>query len=84
MQVATLISVDLLRNQDRWKNTLSEIRTIISGVQKREAADNPTAVRPWRAHWNRQLYKSLEHQYQMGLEALNHNLPEIRVDLVFK
>ena len=35
-------------------------------------------------HWDRQLYKALEHQYQMGLEALNENLPEIKVELVFR
>ena len=56
----------------------------MSDVQSREAKDNLASVRPWRAHWNRQIYKALEHQYQMGLEALNHNLPEIRVDLIFK
>ncbi|OBS69904.1 hypothetical protein A6R68_01554 [Neotoma lepida] len=37
----------------------------------------------WRQHWNHQLYKALEHQYQMGLEALNENLPEINVDLTY-
>lgn len=41
-------------------------------------------MRPWRQHWNHQLYKALEHQYQMGLEALNKNLPEIHIDLTFK
>lgn len=41
-------------------------------------------MRAWRQHWNHQLYKSLEHQYQMGLEALNKNLPEIHIDLTFK
>lgn len=78
------MSVDLLKNQQRWKDTLSETRKVINEVQGREAKDNPASVRPWRAHWNRQLYKGLEHQYQMGLEALNHNLPEIKVDLVFR
>lgn len=41
-------------------------------------------MRPWKAHWDRQLYKALEHQYQMGLEALNENLPEIRVELTYR
>lgn len=41
-------------------------------------------MRAWRQHWNHQLYKALEHQYQTGLEALNKNLPEIHVDLTFK
>lgn len=41
-------------------------------------------MQAWRQHWNRQLYKALEHQYQTGLEALNKNLPEIHIDLTFR
>ena len=41
-------------------------------------------MKPWKAHWDRQLYKALEYQYQMGLEALNENLPEIRVELTYR
>ncbi|CAJ0940085.1 unnamed protein product [Ranitomeya imitator] len=41
-------------------------------------------MKAWRQHWDHQLYKALEHQYQMGLEALNENLPEISIDLTFK
>lgn len=41
-------------------------------------------MKTWKMHWDRQLYKTLEHQYQMGLEALNENLPEIKVELVFR
>lgn len=41
-------------------------------------------MKAWRLHWNHQLYKALEHQYQMGLEALNENLPEINIDLTYK
>ena len=41
-------------------------------------------MKTWKMHWDRQLYKALEHQYQMGLEALNENLPEIKVELVFR
>jgi hypothetical protein len=49
-------------------------------VLKGFAAEN---MKMWKAHWDRQLYKALEHQYQMGLEALNENLPEIRVELTY-
>lgn len=31
-----------------------------------------------------QLYKSLEHQYQLGLETLNESLTELKVELIFK
>lgn len=39
---------------------------------------------PWKAHWDHQLYKALEFQYKMGLEALNENLPEIKVDITYR
>lgn len=39
---------------------------------------------PWKAHWDHQLYTVLEHQYQLGLESLNENLPEIKVELIFR
>ena len=41
-------------------------------------------MRSWRAHWDRQLYKSLEYQFLVGLEALDENLPEIRAELVYR
>lgn len=41
-------------------------------------------MQAWRQHWNHQLYKALEHQYQKGLEGLNKNLPEIQIDLTFR
>jgi len=40
-------------------------------------------MKTWKAHWDHQLYKALEHQYQMGLEALNENLLEIKVELTY-
>jgi hypothetical protein len=45
---------------------------------------NFSNMKSWRAHWDRQLYKALEHQYQVGLEALNEHLPEIKVELVYR
>ena len=45
---------------------------------------NQSNMRPWKLHWDHQLYKALEHQYQLGLESLNENLPEIKVELVYR
>ncbi|XP_022103094.1 cytoplasmic dynein 2 heavy chain 1-like isoform X1 [Acanthaster planci] len=81
-KVIQLMSVDLLRQQPRWKEGLQEIRGIMSTLEnqgyKRED------MKSWKIHWDWQLYKALEHQYQMGLEALNEHLPEIKVDLTFR
>ena len=79
-KVLLLLSTDLLRNQLRWKDVLKEIRQIIAQVEQAGF----TNLRTWRAHWDRQLYKALEHQYQVGLEALNDHLPEISVELVYR
>uniref|UniRef100_A0A8C2M1K4 Cytoplasmic dynein 2 heavy chain 1 n=1 Tax=Cricetulus griseus TaxID=10029 RepID=A0A8C2M1K4_CRIGR len=81
-KVVILMNIDLLRQQQRWKDGLQELRTGLASVaaQGFQASD----MHAWRQHWNHQLYKALEHQYQMGLEALNENLPEINVDLTYK
>ena len=78
------MSIDLLRQQQKWKDTLVDIRHVINHVQQTEALGDSTIVRSWRAHWNRQLYKALEYQYQMGLEVLTENMQEIKIDLVFR
>ncbi|XP_064157010.1 dynein cytoplasmic 2 heavy chain 1 isoform X2 [Anguilla rostrata] len=81
-KVVTLMNVDLLRHQQRWKDGLQELRTGFAALESQGFRSGD--MRAWRQHWNHQLYKALEHQYQVGLEALNKNLPEINVDLTFK
>ncbi|XP_052794024.1 cytoplasmic dynein 2 heavy chain 1-like isoform X3 [Mya arenaria] len=81
-KVQNLMSVDLLRQDKRWKEGLMDIRHIMADlVQKGFVAEH---MAPWKAHWDRQIYKALEFQYRMGLEALNENLPEIRVDITYR
>ncbi|XP_057206860.1 cytoplasmic dynein 2 heavy chain 1 isoform X3 [Triplophysa rosa] len=81
-KVVCLLGVDLLRQQQRWKDGLQDLRTGFATLESQgfRAGD----MKAWRQHWNHQLYKALEHQYQVGLEALNKNLPEINIDLIFK
>jgi dynein heavy chain 2 len=81
-KVVRLMSVDLLRQQQKWKDTLGEMRTIMANLI--QEGYNPSNMRSWRLHWDHQLYKALEHQYQLGLERLNEHLPEIKVELVFR
>ncbi|NWH43496.1 DYHC2 protein, partial [Fregata magnificens] len=56
----------------------------LEGTHKDHRGFKSCDMKAWRQHWNHQLYKALEHQYQIGLEALNENLPEINIDLTFK
>uniref|UniRef100_A0A8C4HEE2 Cytoplasmic dynein 2 heavy chain 1 n=1 Tax=Dicentrarchus labrax TaxID=13489 RepID=A0A8C4HEE2_DICLA len=81
-KVVTLINVDLLRHQQRWKDGLQDLRTGFATLEAQGFRSDD--MQAWRQHWNHQLYKALEHQYQTGLEALNKNLPEIHIDLTFK
>ncbi|KAM4743047.1 cytoplasmic dynein 2 heavy chain 1 isoform 3-T4 [Anableps anableps] len=80
--VVTLMNVDLLKHQERWKDGLQELRTGFATLEAQGFRCDD--MRAWRQHWNHQLYKALEHQYQTGLEALNKNLPDIHIDLIFK
>lgn len=76
------MGTDLLGQQQKWKTALFEIRQMMASlVQEGFSSSN---MLPWRMHWDHQLYKALEHQYQMGLEALNEHLPEIRVELTYR
>ncbi|XP_068004360.1 cytoplasmic dynein 2 heavy chain 1 [Melanerpes formicivorus] len=81
-KVISLMNIDLLRQQQRWKDGLQELRTGFASLESQGFKSSD--MKAWRQHWNHQLYKALEHQYQMGLEALNENLPEINIDLIFK
>ncbi|XP_073414467.1 cytoplasmic dynein 2 heavy chain 1 isoform X2 [Dendrobates tinctorius] len=81
-KVVALMSVDLLRQQQRWKDGLLEMRSVVSSLEYQGMRSSD--MKAWCQHWDHQLYKALEHQYQMGLEALNENLPEISIDLTFK
>ncbi|KAJ3022561.1 Cytoplasmic dynein 2 heavy chain 1 [Thoreauomyces humboldtii] len=81
-QVLALMSVDLVKNQTRWKEILSSIRGTINLVQE-DGIDLENTL-SWRNHWDYQLYKALEYQFRVGLENLNQSLPEIKIDLVFK
>jgi dynein heavy chain 2 len=81
-EVVALMSVDLLRQGDKWKAGMLKLRTTCAELRTQGFAAD--ALKPWQLHWDYQLYKALEHQYQMGLESLNENLPEIKVDLTFR
>lgn len=79
--IIELMNVDLLKNKGLWKENLNKIRKIIDSVTKQR---QPELCKLWLTHLNYQLFKALEHQYQMGLESLNETLPEIQCDLVIR
>ena len=78
-QVAQLMDVSLLRQQAKWKERVESLRATVDGLQP-----HYTGMKGWRMHWDMQLFKVLEHQYQAGLEGLHQDLPQIKCDLEFK
>ena len=79
--VCSLMDTDLLREPQKWQQQLQNIRKIMDTLSNEGYSANN--MKPWRAFWDRQLYKALEVQYSTGLKGLNENLPDIKIDLVF-
>lgn len=81
-QIVSLMDLDLLREQGRWRETLMLLRCRLAEVANTGGypADH---MRSWLAHLDRQLYKALAVQYRLGLENLNHRMPEMRIDLIY-
>ncbi|CAN0042899.1 unnamed protein product [Ascophyllum nodosum] len=78
--VSSIMSIDLLRQRDRWKTQWTRIRELVTGL---EAKYPVSSMKQWVTYWDHQMYKALEAGYQMGLESLNENLSEMRAELTF-
>ena len=79
-QTISLMNVDLLRQTDMWKGKWRDIKERMNAVRSRYSERD---CRSWVMHWDHQMYKALEASYQMMLESLNEQLPEIKIELVF-
>eukprot|EP00605_Chrysophyceae_sp_TOSAG23-4_P002934 GSChrysophyteH1.ASY1.ANO1.3229.1 assembled CDS len=79
-QAVALMQIDLLRQTETWKTKWRSIKEKMQTVKARYSEKDSRA---WIHHWDQQIYKVLESTYQMGLESLNENLPEIRIEMVF-
>ncbi|RHY58768.1 hypothetical protein DYB34_000770 [Aphanomyces astaci] len=79
-ELVVLMDVDLLRYPEKWKDKFDTIKAFVTTTVKKY---DPSLTKKWLLFWDYQLYKVLEAGYQIGLESLNENLPEIKVELVF-
>lgn len=66
--------------RDAWRAKWSSIRESVAALGRSFA---PEQMAKWLLHWDWQLYKVVECGYRMGLESLNENLGEIRVELTY-
>eukprot|EP00755_Sulcionema_specki_P016551 Sspe_Gene.10436::Locus_3490_Transcript_1_1_Confidence_1.000_Length_5354::g.10436::m.10436/K10414/DYNC2H, DNCH2; dynein heavy chain 2, cytosolic len=78
----SLMTIDLVKHMDKWKIILKEMRGKFDMLERQDCSKQ--GLLPWKRHWDHQLYKAMEHQYQRGLETLNESLPEINISLCFK
>lgn len=81
IQISELMDVDLLREQDRWREVLVAMRCRLMEISC--SCGYPVEnMQPWLRHLDWQLFKALEVQYRIGLETLNLRMPEMRIDMV--
>jgi len=81
-EVVQLASISLLRQRDQWKQKLAQVQKTID-VTVQSCGCETQDAKPWKAHWDFQIFKIMEVQYRFGLESLNENLVEMKADLVF-
>ncbi|GMT01195.1 hypothetical protein PENTCL1PPCAC_23369, partial [Pristionchus entomophagus] len=81
-RVCELAALDVLKEVNKWKEGLNVIR---SKIQEEEAVHGASKqnIRPWQLHWDRQLFKALQLQYQWGVESIHTQIQPINVQLVF-
>ncbi|XP_050496495.1 cytoplasmic dynein 2 heavy chain 1 [Bombus huntii] len=72
-------AVNMIGNQNAWKDALMSMRTIVDTV---EAEYGNTKA--WKLHWDRQLLKALGVAYRGALPSLLKKLPEVKVELTFR
>ncbi|VDN17047.1 unnamed protein product [Gongylonema pulchrum] len=77
-----LMNLDLLKEANKWKDIIGEIRSKLA--EQEQYAGSRSNMLPWLSHWDRQLYKALQLQYQWGIESLHSQIPQIQTQLVFK
>eukprot|EP00727_Mastigamoeba_balamuthi_P008574 m51a1_g4339 putative cytoplasmic dynein 2 heavy chain 1 isoform x1 (4695) ;mRNA; f:164362-180818 len=81
-KVCKLSGTDLLKQENAWTEEVREIRGIFTSLQ--EQGHKPQRMQAWMVHWDHQLYKALELQYQRGLSGLSDSIGDIPCELVFK
>ena len=74
------MNIDFLKQTEGWKSKWRQIKEKLNIVKNKYPAKD---CKLWILHWDHQIFKALEVSYQMGLESLNENLAEIKIELVF-
>uniref|UniRef100_A0A7E4URM5 Cytoplasmic dynein 2 heavy chain 1 n=1 Tax=Panagrellus redivivus TaxID=6233 RepID=A0A7E4URM5_PANRE len=82
LKVLKLMSLDLLKDEDKWSAIIGEIRAKFTEEERH--CRNKANMRTWAIHWDAQLYKALAVQFQWGLKSLQSQIPTINAQLIFR
>lgn len=75
-----LEDVDLIRDYDKWKKSMTQIRDLVLQVQQKGFKSMQT----WKTDIDSKICAVLEKQYIKGLDKLHLYLPEIYTDLIYR
>lgn len=78
--VIKLMKTDLFTQGQIWKDEMRHLRELVATLESQGYSN----LDAFKLHWDHQLYKVLEYQYVLGIIDMNHKLPEIHIDLIFK
>ena len=78
--VADLLSADLGKNIQRWKEIMEKVKNTVDSVCRNQDQD---VVQKWLLHWDHQLYKVLQYHYVSGLHSLSDILSTFNVEIVY-
>lgn len=80
LQIIKLMSTDLLKQSNVWKEELKSLRDSIATLERKGYSN----LQLFKLHWDYQLYKALEHQLILFLIDSKEKLPDINIDIVFR
>lgn len=75
-----LMNTDLLRRHNIWVDDVKNLKSLVGQME----AKGYQNLESFKIHWDHQLYKVLEIQYIMGLTDINHKLPDVNIDIIFR
>jgi dynein heavy chain 2 len=79
-QTISLMNIDLHRQTELWKSKWRLMKEKILTIKSKYSEKDSKL---WLLHWDHQVYKALEISYQLGLEYVNDNINEIKIELIF-
>lgn len=74
------MSTDLLRRHNIWVDDVKNLKSLVAQMESKGYQN----LESFKIHWDHQLYKVLEIQYIMGLTDINHKLPDVNIDIIFR